>query len=238
MTSFLLGFFILSFLSAGCQKASYPEDKLASAIQEICHKEYKIENIEVKFNGRTIGVFLPLKKLFASDIKQGILSGQMDNLDSLFEPSPEAMDQLEDVLFTISRVLLSTDKKIDFYVLDASDTESTGLQLSLTGYVDDIRRVRLWDIPRSEYRKRIFHELKLNRAVLWEQPVRELLAQTTKLNHEELGKRFFAAAPTPEIASTLFYGFLTTLDQKQNVKIHTDEIKSRPYRTASAEPVQ
>jgi hypothetical protein len=224
----------LALASAGCQKASYPEDKLASAIQEICLKEYKIDHIEVKFSGRTIGVFLPLKKLFAADVRQGLFSGQMDNLDSLFEPAPEAMDQLEDVLFTISRALLSTDKKIDFYVLEASDIELTGLQLSLTGYVDDIRRVRLWDIPRSEYRKRILHELKLNRTVLWEQPVRELLAQTTKLSSDELGKRYFAAAPTPEIASSLFYGFLTTLDQKQNVKIHMDEIKSRPYRSEQA----
>jgi hypothetical protein len=156
---------------SGCDKASYPESLVESSIQEICEKEYKIQNVEVKFSGKTVGVFLPLKKLFVTDLKQEVLSGNVSNLDSLFEPDPEAMDKLENVLFTISRVLLSSDKPIDFYVLQATDVESTGLQLVLTGYVADIRRVRLWDISRNEYRKRVLHELKFDRSVLWEKPL-------------------------------------------------------------------
>ena len=229
----LLGFATLCWL-AGCNKASYPEEKIESAIKEICVKEYKIEDVEVKFSGKTIGVFLPLKKLFTADVRQEILSGHVANLESLFEPEPQAMEQLENVLFTISRVLLSSDKEIDFYVLQATDVEATGLQLVLMGYVPDVRRVRLWDISRNEYRKRVLHELKFNRSVLWEKPVRQLLAETGKLSFNEIGTRYFSVPPSPENASPLFYHFLTSFKDKQNIKIDVKEMKSRPYRNAQA----
>jgi len=229
----LLGFVLASFF-AGCNSVSYPESKIESAIKEICKKEYKVEDVEVKFAGKTIGVFLPLKKLFATDVRQEILSGHVANLESLFEPEQEAMEQLENVLFTISRVLLSSDKPIDFYTLQATDVESTGLQLVLMGYVPDVRRVRLWDISRNEYRKRVLHELKFNRSVLWEKPVRELFHNVTKLNSDEIGKRYFSAPPTLQTASPLFYNFLLTLKDKQNLRIEIKELKSRSYHDAQA----
>ena len=223
-----------AFALTGCNQASYPEEKIESAIKEICSKEYKIEDVEVRFAGKTVGVFLPLKKLFAMDVRQEILSGQISNLESLFEPEPDAMEQLENVLFTISRVLLSSDKEIDFYVLQATDIESTGLQLVLIGYVPDVLRVRLWDIPRSEYRKRVIHELKFNRSVLWEKPVRELLSKVANSDFEELAKRYFSSPPTPAVTSPIFYNFLATLGDKQNLKVELNEIKSRSYHEAQA----
>ncbi len=227
--SLILFFFTLHLLS-GC-KASYPEEKVASSIKEICLKEYKIEDVEVKFAGKTIGVFLPLKKLFTMDVRQELLSGNVANLESLFEPEPEAMEQLENVLFTLSRVLLSSDKPIDFYVLQATDIESTGLQLVLMGYVPDVRRVRLWDISRTEYRKRVLHELKFNRSVLWEKPVRELFlsASQGKLTLES-AKRFFTGPITPETVSPLLYDFLTSMNTKENLHVNLQEVKSRAYK--------
>jgi len=226
--------FILSSAFSGCNSVSYPEDKTESAIKEICSKEYKIEDVEVKFAGKTIGVFLPLRKLFTTDVRQEILSGHVANLESLFEPEPEAMEQLENVLFTISRVLLSSDKPIDFYTLQATDVESTGLQLVLMGYVPDVRRVRLWDISRNEYRKRVLHELKFNRSVLWEKPVRELLRDTAKLNFDEIGKRYFSVPLTLQSTSPIFYNFLSTLKDKQNLRIEIKQMKSRSYRDAQS----
>lgn len=216
---------------SGCDKASYPEAVVESSIKEICEKEYKIQNVEVKFAGKTIGVFLPLKKLFVTDLKQEVLSGNVANLDSLFEPDPEAMDQLENVLFTISRVLLSSDKPIDFYVLQATDVESTGLQLVLTGYLADIRRVRLWDISRTEYRKRVLHELKFDRSVLWERPIRNLFADAEMgASFEELVERYFGMTPNSANASPLFYNFLTTLENRAHLSIEIREMRSRSYR--------
>jgi len=224
--------FLISFLviAASC-KVSYPEEKVAAAIKEICLKEYKIADVEVKFAGKTVGVFLPLRKLFAMDVRQELLSGNVANLESLFEPEPEAMEQLENVLFTISRVLLSSDREIDFYVLQATDVESTGLQLVLLGYVPDVRRVRLWDISRTEYRKRVLHELKFNRSVLWEKPVRQIFdsAASGKLNFVSAAQ-FFTGPITPESVSPLLYDFLTTLDRKKNLKIELEQVRSRAYK--------
>lgn len=230
----LISAFVFSSAFSGCHSVSYPESKIESAIKEICSKEYKVENVEVKFAGKTIGVFLPLKKLFTTDVRQEILSGRVANLESLFEPEPEAMERLENVLFTISRVLLSSDKEIDFYTLQATDVESTGLQLVLMGYVPDVRRVRLWDISRNEYRKRVLHELKFNRSVLWERPVRELLRDVAEFDFEKIGKHYFSVPLTLQSTSPIFYNFLLTLKDKHNLKIEIKQMKSRSYRDAQA----
>lgn len=177
---------------AGCGQHSYPKAHLKEALAEICRTEYGIENIKVKVVGDTIGVYMPLPRLFATDDFRGAVTmGRVRNLESLFEPSPEALEKVEDVLFSISRVLLSTDEPLRFYILQATDVEQTGLELILTGYVDDIKRVRLWDIPRSEYRKRIIHELRLNRAVQWHRPVRRFFKDLDSMPLQELQEKYF-----------------------------------------------
>ncbi|MBI1977912.1 MAG: hypothetical protein HYS55_04085, partial [Candidatus Omnitrophica bacterium] len=219
---------------SGCGKASYPEGKIERAIQEICSKEYGIEEVEVKFTGKTVGVFLPLKKLFTTDVREEILAGRISNLESLFEPEPQALEQLENVLFTISRVLLSSDKSVDFYILEATDVESTGLQLILTGFVGDVKRVRLWDISRSEYRKRVLHELKFNRAVLWEKPIRDFFRDVADFDLEELAKRYFTAPITPDNVSPLLYQFLGSLKDKQNVRVELSTVRSQANPSSQA----
>ncbi len=196
----------LSLFAWGCYR-SYPAQRVAESIQEICRKEYGIENIQVKIVGTTVGVFLPVKKLFARDFKEALLQGEgkLNDVESLFQPSPEALDQVEDVLFSISRVLLSTDLKIEFYTLQATDIETTGLQLVLTGYVDDIKRVRLWDISREEYRKRVFHELRLNRAVISHRSVRSLFEVLEKGETLKNLQDFFKDPITPEFFVSTFF---------------------------------
>ena len=200
------GLTLLGLWLAGCSQ-SYPSEKVKEAIQEICRREYGIENIQVKIDGSTIGVFLPIKKLFAVDFKEILATGDLkgQSLDSLFQPSPEALDQVEDVLFSISRVLLSTERKVDFYVLQATDVERTGLQLILSGYMNDIRRVRLWDISRDEYRKRILHELRLNRAVVWQRPVRSFFEMLEKNPSVAAAEPFFTGPVSREFFRTHFF---------------------------------
>jgi hypothetical protein len=214
---------------SGCDKATYPGAKVTEAIKEICAKEYHIQNVEVKFSGKTIGVFLPLKKLFVADIKKVLLSGEAQDLEKLFAPLPEAVDQVENVLFAISRVILSSDRPVDFYKLYATDVENTGLQLVLTGYINDVKRVRFWDISRDEYRKRAIHELKLSRAVLWQKPVRGFLKDVGTLPLDQLISRYFGKEPSPETVSALFYDFLLSLNQKTNVRIELKEMRNHSY---------
>lgn len=227
--SFVFLAMLLLLITNGCQKATYTEENIVSSMEKICREEYKVEDVEVKFNGKTMGIFLPLDRLFESDIRSAIISGKVKDFESLFAPRPEAMDKLENVLFVTSRVVLSTDKPIDFYQLYASDVESTGLQIVLTGYVDDIKRLRAWDISRDEYRKRILHDLKLNRAILWEKPVRGLFRDAKKKPAKDLAKLYLGVRPTQEALSPLFYNFWKTLDKKESVQIRIRQMKSHAY---------
>lgn len=197
---------MLAVFYSGCSRSSYPGAGVKDAILKICREEYGIEELDVKIAGDTIGVFLPLGKLFASDFKDAAVTGKIRNLESLFEPSPEALEKVEDVLFSLSRVILSTDRPLKFYVLEATDVEKTGMQLVVTGYVEDMKRVRVWDISRNEYRKRLIHDLRLNRAVLWHRPVRNFFKDLSSLPAEEVKTKYFKADFPPTIFEQFFLG--------------------------------
>lgn len=203
-----LGCLLLLVFLAGCSQKSYPADRIKEALSDICRKEYGIEEMDVKIVGNTIGVYLPLKKLFAADFKEAAVTGKVRNLETLFEPSPEALEKVEDVLFSISRVILSTDKPFEFYLLEATDVEKTGMQLVLTGYVNDIKRVRIWDISRNEYRKRVIHELRLNRAVLWHRPVHNFFKDLETLPADQLKEKYFHDGVSEDILRNLFLNSL------------------------------
>ncbi len=180
-----------SFLS-GCGQATFPEEKLKRSLQEIALKEYSIPNIEVEFKGTTLGVYLPLKNLFAMDFKEAILKGEELDMETLFRPSEEAVGQVEDILFSMSRVMLSTDKKIEFYYLQATDGEKSAMDLTFLGHIDDLKRVRFWDIPRSEYRKRIIHDMGINRAVLQHRPVKNFFKDLNEADLKTIEKKYFS----------------------------------------------
>lgn len=215
-------FLLLSMLFSvtalsGCDTKSYPADSLKESLSEICRTEYGIDNIQIKINGDTIGIYLPLEKLFAADFKGSVVSGKVRNLENLFEPSKEALEKIEDVLFSVSRVLLSTDKDFKFYVLQATDTENTGLQLILKGYVQDVKRVRVWDISRDEYGKRVIHEMKQNRAVLWHKHVRDLFKDLQVKTIQQIKDQYFGPTVTDSALEEVFFEKLVAIG-KENGK--------------------
>lgn len=189
-TSFIS--FILGFILAGCTPVSYPENRVEQALRDILGKEYGIHHVEIQFAGTTMGVYLPLEELFATDFKKAIMSGKITSMESLFQPTEKAVDKVEDVLFSMSRVMLNTDKKINFYFLQATDVEKTGMEITFLGQIDDVKRVRFWDIPRSEYRKRLIHDVRLNRAVLWHKPVRQFFRDLNEATSEVIQTRYFS----------------------------------------------
>jgi hypothetical protein len=209
----LLGVGLISCLT-GCEQ-SYPGYKLKESIQDICRKEYGIEQIEVQTAGETVGVYMPMNKLFNFDFKDILEKGKVPNLEKLFEPSPEAFDKIENVLFSISRVLLSTDRKIRFYILQATDIEKTGQQLTIKGNVDDIRRVRIWDISRGEYRRRVVSEWSYNKASVWHRPVRKFFKDLEILPVDEIRKKYFETEVSDAAIQNLFLGKLIPSGEKK-----------------------
>lgn len=200
---FILGMTLVAAFQ-GCSKKSYPSDRVREAVLDICHKEYGIHDVQVQLKGDTIGVYLPLPKIFAADFKETAVTGKVRNMDTLFEPAPETLEKIEDVWSAISRVLLSTDRPLQFYVLEATDTEKTGMQLLMMGSVEDIKRVKALDISQGEYRKRVSHELKLNHAVLWHKPVREFYKDISDLPVEEVRKKYFGESLNIDTLQRLF----------------------------------
>lgn len=229
--AFLLSLTLLFLTSLwGCTNShspSYPADRIKESLLEICRKEYGINELEVKIEDTTLGVYFPLSSLFADDLKEAIKSGQVNDLGGLFQPSPEAIDKIENLLFAISRVILSTDRKIDFYVLQVTDIDSTGLQLVLKGYIEDIKRVRIWDISRDEYRKRIVHELHLNQAVIWHRPVRRFFEDLENLPIEDVRQKYFGDTLTTAAIKRLFFEIIAPEDPRVAPKIKWNILNMR-----------
>lgn len=196
---------LLALVLSGCTPASYPGEKLKEALADIALKEYGITELTIEMNGTTLGVFLPLKQLFATDFKEALLSGKVTNMDQLFQPTEEAIDKVEDMLFSMSRVMRSTDKKIEFYYLQATDVEKTGMELSFLGNLNDAKKVQFWDIPRSEYRKRVMHEIQLNRAALWHKPVRRFFRDLGDKNRAHIQNEYFANTPVEKWAKEFYF---------------------------------
>lgn len=231
--SWRCGLSFLLLFAAGCEQ-SYPEARLHQSLKDICKAEYRIDHVESKVVGKTLGVYLPLEKLFSSDFEEILTGGKVKDISSLLQIAPETLDKVEDVLFSTSRVILSTDKPIDFYVLKATDTEITGISLILVGYVQDIKRVRFWDISRTEYRKRVYHDMKVNYPVIWKRPVSGVLKDLGKKSTRDILDTYFLPGANLENISPLFYSIILEAQLKDNLSYEVLNLRSTGGRAGEA----
>ena len=204
LSSFLLSLLPFLFFS-GCTPVSYPKENVEQAIREIAQEEYKLRDVKIEFAGTTLGVYLPIDQLFAADFKEAIMSGKVTNMENLFQPTDAAIDKVENMLLSMSRVMLSTDRKIECYYLQTTDIEKTGMELIFIGNIEDVKRVRFWDIPRSEYRKRVIHDIRLNRAALWHRPVRHFFRDLNTTNRKDIQTRYFPKTAEAKWAQEFFF---------------------------------
>ncbi len=214
LLALLAGVTVLS----GCSK-SYPADSLKESLIEICRKEYGIDNVQVEIAGDTLGVYLPFGRLFSADLKDAMATGKVQNMESLFQPSAEAIEKIEDLLFALSRVMMSTDIPLRFYELQVTDVDHSGLELTLTGFLDDIKRVRIWDISRNEYRNRILHEIHLNQAVVWHSPVRKFFSELGDQPLNQVRKKYLGDSLSLENLKHLFFDALPPDEISPRAKI-------------------
>lgn len=134
----------LLLLSCGCA-ATYPKEKVISSIVKMCRDEYGLTVI-AKTADNTVGVYTALDNL----------------LDQNFSLSPEASEQIGNVMLVIQRVALSTNANIEFYTLTVVDKKIPSVEFTLTTYVKDVKRALTLDISRGEYYRRLERNLKLN----------------------------------------------------------------------------
>jgi hypothetical protein len=152
-------FIILSLISLySCNKPTYPQGKIEESVIKLCKEEYKLDNVNVKIIGSTLGVYIPIEGLVDPDLKL----------------NKDAGEKIENVALSIHRVTTSTDMPLKFYSLVARDTKTTGAEFVLTGFIYDVVRVRLLDISRGEYFERILRDFRFNLSIAGEQRVREI----------------------------------------------------------------
>lgn len=215
------------FFFSGCE-ATYQANNLETALKDILRDEYDIHEVEVKVVGKTLGVYLPLDKLFSANLDAFSAGDIEPGIENLFRFNPQAMEIVEDVLFTTSRVVLSTDRDIDFYVLKAVENKSTGIEFVLTGYVMDMKQVRYWAISLSEYRKRLLHDLSVNRTIVWKRTVTDFFDLIgTSATTDYLGT-YFAKDVTVKDLSPFFFTQIAEAAYKDDLQYELIDIRTKP----------
>ncbi|MFH1478887.1 MAG: hypothetical protein ABIG92_03830 [Candidatus Omnitrophota bacterium] len=149
---------LTSSLSSCTSKVSYPKERLEESILGLCQKEYGLKDVKVKLIGSTLGVFIPIEGLVDNELKL----------------KEEASDKIEKLALSVHRVVMSTNMPLGIYTVTARDTDTLGAEFIMSGVVYDIIRVRLLDISRGEYHKRILRDFRVNPVLIGELKIKEL----------------------------------------------------------------
>ena len=190
---FLVFAFCLLLSGISCAP-SYPTEKASKAIVDILKNEYHLD-VRAKLKDSTLGV------LFS-----------VDNLvDSRLNLNPERLEGIEHVALTMHRVGLSTEKEIQFYTIIAQDPISS-VELTLSGYFLDVKRVRLLDISRDEYLRRVIRDLRYNAELLGENTLRQFFTELSRQKAELALEKYYSKTVTPqELKVALFPTHLIAL---------------------------
>jgi hypothetical protein len=136
---FLSVFLFFSFSFNGC-KATYPKEDLVGSIEKLCKKEVG-KNVECIKTGKTLYTILYLDNM----------------LDKEMKINDKTLDLIQNVMLSVNRVVLSTDAKIDFFVVIIAD-QASGMELIFTQYMDDLKRWMLGSISREDFFSRSLTE--------------------------------------------------------------------------------
>jgi hypothetical protein len=145
-------FFLYTVLS-GCQNSTEPsfqEKDIPYHVKKICKEDYRLDVITVRTN-TTLWIYAPLEKIL--DKEYGIKEGKV--LDE------EMTDKLRNILITVGRVVLSSNKAPEFFAIWSSDI-NLGLDYILIGNVIDIKKAYAESIPFTESNKRYVMRFGLN----------------------------------------------------------------------------
>lgn len=175
----LLSVFLMTSL-AGCGP-TYPKEKLKESIIKLCKTEYKVD-VKVRAVGKTVAIYMPVEDL----------------MDFTFALTPAATDKLNNVILSVTRVVLSTDAQYAFYCVIAHDVRIPEIQVIIIKSVDDVKRVFLGDISRGEFGKRMIVDLRLNPQSQKERSIKEIF-QKMDLDprwQDQVMNDFFRSEPT------------------------------------------
>jgi hypothetical protein len=145
----MLGLSFVLFFSSGCSFSrtySYPDKDLEKRLHDLLLKEAGIDAL-VKRNGETVGVCFTVPKLYGAGKKT----------------MPVVIDQFQDVMLCVRRVLMSTDSPVQFFQISVRGKDS-GLEICMTRYVRDLKIFFLSGISLGDYSKRMINNTFINLA--------------------------------------------------------------------------
>ena len=154
----------------GCQ-TTYPKEHIAQALVDLCQKEYQMK-VEATLNGATLAVMLEANDLFEEPLPP-LEETDIASLGSRLAFSEAGSDQLEHIALSMRRVVLSTDKGIDFYHVMIRDADSQWMEFHWKGSVLDLKRLSFLDISQGDF--------LTYRAVIWYQVSPTILTEQTVL---------------------------------------------------------
>ncbi len=170
-----------ALLATGGCMPTYPREKLADAVKDVCKIEYGMD-VDVTLIGTTMGIYYPMKGLL--DAGMGI--------------SEEAWDNISNLLLIASRVGLSTDADMMFYCVIAQDARMPELQVVIIKYVDDVKRAMYRNISRSEAFKRTLFTINLTPQAKKERSIEKIFENlgVEESIREKVMDEFFRSPPT------------------------------------------
>jgi len=147
----LVSLILLAFLF-GCSseiKPTYKEKDIPFHIKKICKEEYGLD-VTTSVVGQTLWVYAPMPRIIDKDYAI--------TKEKVFD---EAMtDKMRNIMTSIGRVLISSDRAPEFYSLVISDIEERGLDYIIIANVLDIKKSYASVLPWTEMNKRYVVKLK------------------------------------------------------------------------------
>lgn len=134
----ICGFLVL-YLTA-CTP-TFPQEKVSESIIKICKEDYDLD-VEVKITGETLGVGIVLDNL----------------IEENFYFTKQAKEKMDRIFLTVTRVCLSTDAPLEFFVITCRDIVSE-VDVSFIRYIDDIKKSFFRYISQEDYLNRLVLEI-------------------------------------------------------------------------------
>ena len=151
----LLLFNLIFFISlSGCQnpalEPSFKEENIPYTVKQICKDEYQLDVVTER-KDNTLWVYVPFAKIL--DKEYGIKEGKV--LDE------QMSDKLRNILTTVGRVILSSNKAPEFFAVWSSDI-NIGMDYIIIGNILDLKKAYAESIPFTELNKRYLMKIDMN----------------------------------------------------------------------------
>lgn len=192
-------------------KPSFTDENILSSLKKLLKEEFDIQAL-VKRNQQTLGICFTVPKLLSSNRKT----------------MPIVIDQLQDIMLVVRRVLLSTNADIKFFQINIRGKD-TGLEISLIRYLKDLKILLLSGISFGDYSKRMLYRNVTNIESLGKKRINRFLNDLGKTKPEKIIASHFSANIKRNNIDSHFVTWLWEALMKLNIEHEILDIRMMPH---------